>query len=181
MNSRHKKLARILVSLILFLTTLQIATAYYDPGVQRWINRDPFGEVGFEKQRGGLVRLEGNGPNGYHFVHNRPVCKTDILGLSECTDECKRSAQNRQGSINCFANYAGAIGAAGGFVGGGLYGAGRGRAISTAIIGAIGGALWWVGSELVGTAGNLAAYVACLSACGHVDNPENTADWPPPY
>jgi hypothetical protein len=169
------------VVLLALLFTPNLASAYYDPGVQRWITRDPYGEIGFEAQRKKPVRLEGDGPNGFLFVHNTPVCRADLMGLSECTDDCKRSAQNRQASINCFAKYAGISGAAAGALGGGFYGAGRGRAFSLGVIGAFGGALWWVGSELVGTAGNLAGYVACLSVCGFVDNPENTVDWPPPY
>jgi uncharacterized protein RhaS with RHS repeats len=46
---------------------LDIASAYYDPGPQRWINRDPIGEVG--------------GVNLYRFVLNTPVGRVDAKGL----------------------------------------------------------------------------------------------------
>lgn len=32
--------------LLILLLPLQPALAYYDPGLQRWINRDPYGEIG---------------------------------------------------------------------------------------------------------------------------------------
>src|SRR5947199_3230180 len=47
---------------------------FYDPGLQRWLNRDPVGE------RGGL--------NLYRFCKHRPVMEVDPLGLSPCTDKC---------------------------------------------------------------------------------------------
>lgn len=58
---------------IWFLTLLVLvcaphpASAYYDPGVQRWINRDPVAEVG--------------GLNLYAFLRNAPVTSADALGL----------------------------------------------------------------------------------------------------
>jgi RHS repeat-associated protein len=42
---------------------------FYDPSVQRWLNRDPIGELG--------------GINLYVFVHNRPTNKKDPLGRDE--------------------------------------------------------------------------------------------------
>ena len=39
-----------LVVLALF-GSLHTASAYYDPGIQRWMNRDPFMEPGFETVR----------------------------------------------------------------------------------------------------------------------------------
>ena len=29
-----------------FVSTAEVANAFYDPGLQRWINRDPLGDVG---------------------------------------------------------------------------------------------------------------------------------------
>ena len=43
-----------LVTLLALFCAPHLASAYYDPGVQRWINRDPCGEVGFEIARTGL-------------------------------------------------------------------------------------------------------------------------------
>ena len=57
-----------------FLTVLamlsgpRLASAYYDPGVQRWINRDPIGELG--------------GVNLYTFVSNKPLALVDTFGLA---------------------------------------------------------------------------------------------------
>ncbi len=57
---------------ILLLTVLWVvarpAAAYYDPGVQRWINRDLIGELG--------------GLNLYGFVNNNPVMWIDRWGLA---------------------------------------------------------------------------------------------------
>jgi RHS repeat-associated protein len=39
---------------------------FYDPTVQRWLNRDPLGEW--------------EGPNLYSFVHNKPVVEVDVDG-----------------------------------------------------------------------------------------------------
>jgi len=40
---------------------------FYDPGLQRWINRDPIGEAG--------------GFNLYRFADNNPISQFDALGL----------------------------------------------------------------------------------------------------
>ena len=45
------------------------ALAFYDPGVQRWVNRDPIQEEG--------------GVNLYQVVNNSPVSKYDLWGLKE--------------------------------------------------------------------------------------------------
>lgn len=48
--------------------SLQLTLGYYDPGIQRWINRDPIGE------RGGI--------NLSDFVNNSPVNSSDPNGLT---------------------------------------------------------------------------------------------------
>lgn len=59
---------------------------FYDPNAQRWLNRDPFGEIGFE-----AVRRTGskgyNDHNLYRFVVNDAVNNLDALGLKlyKCT------------------------------------------------------------------------------------------------
>jgi uncharacterized protein RhaS with RHS repeats len=55
------------VVVLLFLFSPVSVSAYYDPGVQRWINRDPIGEPG--------------GINLYGFVNNNPISTVDQLGL----------------------------------------------------------------------------------------------------
>src|ERR1019366_8510878 len=54
------------LTLLALLTAPHLASAYYDPGVQRWINRDPIGT------RGGV--------NLYGFVRNRPLGVADRDG-----------------------------------------------------------------------------------------------------
>ena len=55
---------------------------FYDPYMQRWPNRDSFGEPGFELLRGGEVDLIGDGPYLYQFVANSPVNLIDPFGLA---------------------------------------------------------------------------------------------------
>ena len=54
---------------ILWLLLLTNASAFYDPGLQRWINRDPIQEEG--------------GMNLMRFANNDPVAVIDAFGL-EC-------------------------------------------------------------------------------------------------
>jgi uncharacterized protein RhaS with RHS repeats len=55
------------LTLLALLAAPHLASAYYDPGVQRWINRDPV------EERGGL--------NLYAFVVNNPIGRADSYGL----------------------------------------------------------------------------------------------------
>jgi hypothetical protein len=57
---------------VLALTTLS-AHAFYDPGTQRWLNRDPVGESG--------------GLNVYSFVASSPVESVDAFGLTFIRDD----------------------------------------------------------------------------------------------
>jgi RHS repeat-associated protein len=56
---------------------------FYDPYLQRWVNRDPLGELGFEA----LDRLRfdeiGNGSNLYSFLKNASINTTDPWGLTD--------------------------------------------------------------------------------------------------
>jgi len=67
MNAMRKKLRPILIIPLLTLICHHTASAYYDPGVQRWINRDP------TQERGGV--------NLYRFVGNDPAARVDPHGL----------------------------------------------------------------------------------------------------
>lgn len=74
-----------LLFLLLLLLPIPRASAYYDPGVQRWVNRDPINEPGFEAlpRRTGAVVLMGatQSPSLFTFVGNRPVRGLDTFGL----------------------------------------------------------------------------------------------------
>ncbi len=54
------------------------ASAFYDPGLQRWINREPLQEPGFKR----LTRRYGYpDENYYRFTRNQPTTYVDGLGL----------------------------------------------------------------------------------------------------
>jgi RHS repeat-associated protein len=54
---------------------------YYDPNLQRWLNRDPIGESGFDTLRRRDDSADTHEANSYEFVHNDPVDKLDPNGL----------------------------------------------------------------------------------------------------
>jgi RHS repeat-associated protein len=65
---------------------------YYDPNLQRWPNRDPLGEYGFEATRHTATRNVASvrlsvgaepitGPNLYGFIGNNPIDGNDPDGL----------------------------------------------------------------------------------------------------
>jgi RHS repeat-associated protein len=53
---------------------------YYDPNLQRWINRDPLGERGFDLLR--TKRWSKHSANAYLFLKNEPVRGVDRFGLA---------------------------------------------------------------------------------------------------
>jgi RHS repeat-associated protein len=79
MKSKLPKTIPVLVAL-LFVPAAP-ALAYYDPGAQRWINRDPLGEKGFESLRAGSGSIIAGDQNRYRLVGNNPICLMDYLGL----------------------------------------------------------------------------------------------------
>jgi len=74
------------LALLALLSGTDSASAYYDPGVQRWINRDPITEDGFRILRSDMARIgvvwERNHPNRYDFVHNKATSALDADGLT---------------------------------------------------------------------------------------------------
>jgi RHS repeat-associated protein len=85
-----KKLTLMLAPLLLLLASPQPARAFYDPGLQRWLNRDPIGEMGFTVALFGGYSdsFQGDWPNLYTFVLNNPCGFTDSFGL-EVYKSCK--------------------------------------------------------------------------------------------
>jgi uncharacterized protein RhaS with RHS repeats len=63
------RLSLALAPLLLLLASSYTVCAWYDPGVQRWINRDPIQEKG--------------GKNLYRFVNNDPNRRVDSFGLED--------------------------------------------------------------------------------------------------
>ena len=60
--------------LLALLSSSHMASAYYDPGVQRWVNRDPLEETG--------------GINLYRFVLNQPLSQIDPFGETDIPAWC---------------------------------------------------------------------------------------------
>jgi RHS repeat-associated protein len=63
------------LALLFLLSPTNLASAYYDPAAQRWLNRDPLGEEGLV-----LIGEEG-GCNLYGFDENEPLSLYDAYGL----------------------------------------------------------------------------------------------------
>src|SRR5262245_50346901 len=75
---------------LLMLMLACTASAFYDPSLSRWINRDPIGDEVFMHQNASapsslakiLLRYESLG-NPYQFVHNHPSNGIDPNGQNE--------------------------------------------------------------------------------------------------
>ncbi len=68
---------------------------WYDPNLQRWPNRDPLGEPGFESIRHVALASLSYAPNLYTFVSNQPSERWDAFGLHDTTlcnlfNNCKK-------------------------------------------------------------------------------------------
>lgn len=57
-----------------------VAYGFYDPNLQRWINRDPLGEPGFEVRRRERTDNLADGQNLYLFVQNSMVLPKSWTG-----------------------------------------------------------------------------------------------------
>jgi len=77
-------------SLLLILINLAVApaaSAYYDPSVQRWINRDPIGEPGFQVASANSDKpIRQRSTMLYGFAGNAPVMRYDLHGLNPVDD-----------------------------------------------------------------------------------------------
>jgi len=78
---------KFLMFVLLLLSTLELS-AFYDPNLQRWPNRDPLEEAGFELFLGGGSFPGSAGQNLYAFVRNSPITGTDPLGLCDIKIRC---------------------------------------------------------------------------------------------
>src|SRR5437899_3025973 len=73
------------IPLLLVIWTAHTAQAWYDPGLQRWINRDPINELGFEASHEVAARqTSSNDLGAYLFARNNPVNHVDPNGLLCC-------------------------------------------------------------------------------------------------
>lgn len=82
----------VVFALLAYFTGLRTANAFYDPGTQRWLNRDPLREGGFEDIRN-VFPLEMRaflqssefyqGANLYYFIKNNTINSYDVWGLEE--------------------------------------------------------------------------------------------------
>lgn len=78
-----KKLRTVLGPLLLLVASSQIASAWYDPGLQRWINRDPLVDsTSFSNPRFRNPIELAEGPNVFVFCKNSPSRFVDSDGRS---------------------------------------------------------------------------------------------------
>jgi RHS repeat-associated protein len=74
----------LVLALLALLGTPHTTSAYYDPGVQRWINRDPLATQIPQNNRiwGDHLKIEAaEVPDLYTYVANDPIRSTDAFGL----------------------------------------------------------------------------------------------------
>jgi hypothetical protein len=96
------------MALLALLFSTHTASAYYDPGVQRWLNRDPIRELGFESLRAHYARrgtpTRGEAVNLFDFVNNSPIVNWDYLGLDNpgCDSPATRLPVLLPGSADCY-------------------------------------------------------------------------------
>ena len=181
MNAMRTKLLPRLLVLLITLLAHHTARGWYDPSLQRWINRDPLLQAEFRVFTGAASLAPPAELRTYVFVRNQPLGLVDPLGLSPCTDACYAAARQRNRDTGCYAKYGGLASLGGGAVLGGLVGAGKGRAFSSgAVVGVFAGAVNYVGIELLGTAYNAARWFACLAKCSITDNGPYNPEWPNP-
>ena len=162
------------LTLLPLLSAPHMASAYYDAGVQRWINRDPLREPGFELIRlrnalvGGASVLRASAANTYLFCRNDPEDLRDAFGLDaygDCIQGCKDKLIQRYHDTDTCSKWAFWTSASAGGAGGAYYGGLRGRGISGFLIGLISGPANYVLVQIAGNIYSDAIWVNCITKC----------------
>ena len=95
----HTHTVFIVIALVAYWLGLCNASAFYDPGAQRWLNRDPLGERGFQIIKAAAampksefrvdistrIRIRPDSLELYTFAGNAPDDYIDIFGLKKDT------------------------------------------------------------------------------------------------
>jgi hypothetical protein len=92
MKSVVEKLS--LVALLVLSGAAERASAYFDPGIQKWISRDPIREPGFGGLRPASARGTSESANSYAFVHNAPSQGFDAFGLDPTFVGCTKDQKD---------------------------------------------------------------------------------------
>jgi hypothetical protein len=80
------------LALLALFSASNLASAYYDPGVQRWINRDPIRDSAFQSRTARHPRRADREWNLFSFLEGGPSNKRDHWGLlvfNGCTQKEK--------------------------------------------------------------------------------------------
>lgn len=80
MKSGTLTIFKLLLLVLVNLAVAPFASGYYDPGVQRWINRDPIDDIGFETLQPEVQSSEKE-ENSFRFVVNNSISAIDALEL----------------------------------------------------------------------------------------------------
>lgn len=115
--------AMVVLGLLAYFSGLCSANAFYDPGTQRWLNRDPIDESAFRVLKTGsqpspfttklfVIIRNSIELNGYAFVQNDSVRKFDAFGLDSDCQDCTKALPLKNNNPVCDAygngNYLGA-------------------------------------------------------------------------
>jgi len=144
---------------------------YYDPNLQRWLNRDPLGDYGNVRFVFARYSLTGRqpfpfekwgDPNLYGFVGNDPILYLDYIGLTWYGNGLAGAASGALAGAASGALVGAGVGAIGGAGIGALPGAGMGAAAG-AIAGGIGG---FIAGALSGSAASTSTALKNGAFCG---------------
>ena len=95
------KLAATFTALIL-LSAGQLASAFYDPCLGRWVNRDPLGESGFDVIRAHSSSVLIDDHNLHRLVSNNPINNNDYMGLAAVpSGTCSGATPLNNNSAEC--------------------------------------------------------------------------------